>query len=51
MTAVFAIDRDGGVGHLQRGGEREQQHLQDNRHNQDGTGLRIAQQRLHFLYD
>ena len=46
---VFVVDGDGRVGHFQRCGEGKQQHLNQNRHNQNGARLRFAQQRLQLF--
>ncbi|MNP51166.1 hypothetical protein D3C76_1454660 [compost metagenome] len=46
FAVIFVIDGDGGVGHLQGGRPREQQHLDQHRQNQNRPGLRFAQQGL-----
>ena len=49
FTVVFVVNGDGGVGHLKRRGKGEQQNLDQHRQNQNGAGLRLAQQGLQLF--
>ncbi len=51
FAVIFIVDGDGGVSHFQRGGEREQDHLNQHGQNQNRAGLRFAQQRLQLFAD
>ncbi len=49
LAVIFVIDGDSGIGHLQGGRPREQQHLDQHRQYQYCPGLRLAQQRLQLF--